>query len=551
MLKQLSIENFTLISKAEIAFGPGFTAITGETGAGKSVLLKALRAVCGDKTPATAVRTGAEKAVIEAEFEVKGNAEVAKILDEIGIDFEDELVLRREISQTGKGRARINGALATMQDLQTLGERLVQMHGQSEQLMLRDTRTHAQMLDAYCGTEGALASYRASYDEWTSCKRRIEEAKLRAEKLAAEKDFLKFQFDELKEAALKEGEEEALEERTALAAKGETERRLLGEISSELEGEAGLLDKMGLLEAKVRQLAAKVPGYETWHGQLSEAQEPYESVLRELARLTPHTEMSEAELNRANARLAKIQRLKRKYKTDVPGLLALCERRRSELESLENLDSDLAEFAKQERAAFKTATTKASALSEARRESAARLDREVEEHLHLLGMPSAKFKTSIEPSELSPNGADKIEFLLAPNQGEGERSLQKAVSGGELSRVLLAFKTATANSDKVPLLIFDEVDSGISGEVGNKIGEALKELGRTHQVLTITHLHQVASRAARQIAVMKEELEGRTYTRVSTLEREARIPELVRMLGEADSPSAREHAREILETGNA
>lgn len=551
MLKQLSIENFTLISKADLHFGGGFTAITGETGAGKSVLLKALRAVTGDKTPASAVRTGAEKAVIEAEFNVDGNAEVEALLAELGIDFEPELVLRREISQNGKGRARINGAVATMQDLQSLGERLVQLHGQSEQLMLRDVRTHAQMLDAYCGHEAALSSYRESYDAWVKSKRLIEETKLRAEKLAAEKDFLKFQFDELKEASLKEGEEEALEERTSLAAKGELERRLLSEISAELEGEAGLLDKIGVLEAKLRQLSAKIPSYGAWHDQLREAQDPYESVLRELSRMSPHTEMSEAELNKANARLAKIQRLKRKYKTDVPGLIALCERRRLELESLENLDSDLAEFSKREREAFNTAMAKASEISSARRENAVRLDREVEANLHQLGMPSAKFKTSIEAAELSPNGADKVEFLLAPNQGEGERSLQKAVSGGELSRVLLAFKTVTANSDKVPLLIFDEVDSGISGEVGNKIGEALKELGRTHQVLTITHLHQVASRAVRQIAVRKEELEGRTYTRVETLEDAARIPELVRMLGESDSPSAREHAREILENGNA
>lgn len=551
MLKQLSIENFTLISKTEVCFGPGFTAITGETGAGKSVLLKALRAVTGDKTPASAVRTGAEKAVIEAEFSVQGNADVAGLLAEMGIDFEPDLILRREISQNGKGRARINGVVATMQDLQNLGEKLVQMHGQSEQLMLRDVRTHAQMLDAYCGHETALESYREAYDAWTGSKRRIEETKLRAEKLAAEKDFLKFQFDELKEAALKEGEEEALEEKTSLAAKGELERRLLAEISEELEGETGLLDKINVLEAKLRQLAAKIPSYGAWHDQLREAQDPYESILRELSRLSPHTEMSEAELNKANARLAKIQRLKRKYKTDVPGLIALCERRRQELESLENLDSDLAEFTKQEREAFKTAAAKAAEISKARHENALRLDREVEENLHQLGMPSAKFKTAIESAELSPNGADKIEFLLAPNQGEGERSLQKAVSGGELSRVLLAFKTVTANSDKVPLLVFDEVDSGISGEVGNKIGEALKTLGRTHQVLTITHLHQVASRAARQIAVRKEELEGRTYTRVKTLESSDRIPELVRMLGESDSPTAREHAREILENGNA
>lgn len=550
MLKQITIKNFTLISEATIDFYSGFTAITGETGAGKSVLLKSLRAVCGDKTPASVVRTGADKAIVEAEFKVKDNENVKKILENLGIDFEDELVLRREIPQSGNGRARVNGVQVKLADLQDLGEELLQMHGQSEQLMLRDVRTHASMLDAFAENAETLSKYSAAYSEWTNAKRSIEETKERAERLAQEKDFFKFQFEELKEAALKPGEEEELEEKTSSAAKGETERRFLDELKGMLDGETGLLDQMNVFEAKLRQLASKIPSYNDWHVQLKDAMDPFDSILREIARIRPEAAMSEAELNKANSRLAKIQRLKRKYKTDVDGLIALRDKREEELASLENLDSDLAELEKALRAAKSRLDGIAAELSARREAAAARLDVAVETELHKLGMPAAHFHTAIAKTEPSPNGADHVEFLLAPNQGEGERSLQKAVSGGELSRVLLAFKTVTAATDKVPLLIFDEVDSGISGEIGNKIGDALRMLGTSHQVLTITHLHQVASRAKNQLAVKKEEIEGRTYTRIANLDYDGRVTELVRMLGESNNEQAREHAKQLLENNN-
>lgn len=550
MLKQISIQNFTLISEATVKFNEGFTAITGETGAGKSVLLKSLRAVCGDKTPSTVVRTGADKAIVEAEFDVRGNENIKKILEKLEIDFEDELVVRREIPQSGNGRARVNGVQVKIADLQELGEELLQMHGQSEQLMLRDVRTHAAMLDAYAENSALLAEYSRTYSAWVNAKKQIEETKERAEKLAQEKDFFKFQFEELKEAALKPGEEEELEEKTSSAAKGETERRYLDDINEMLDGENGILDQMNILEVKLRTLAAKIPNYEDWHEQLKDAMDPYETILREIARIKPEAAMSEAELNRANSRLAKIQRLKRKYRTDVEGLIALRDKREEELNSLENLDSDLEELGKAERRAKTELDNVGARLSRCRGEAAARLDVAVETELHALGMPAAHFHTSITAMEPCSNGFDHIEFLLAPNQGEGERSLQKAVSGGELSRVLLAFKTVTASTDRVPLLIFDEVDSGISGEIGNKIGDALRKLGQNHQVLTITHLHQVASRAKNQLAVKKEEIEGRTYTRIAELNYESRVTELVRMLGESNNEQARDHAKQLLENNN-
>lgn len=546
MLKQLSINGFTLIDHAEVPFRDGFTAITGETGAGKSVLLKALRMVCGDKAQASMVRTGEDKAVIEGIFDISGEPKVQKIVKDLDIDCDDELIIRREILENGKGRTRVNGSIVNQADLQEIGENLIQMHGQSEQLLLRDTRTHTQMLDDYAGNGELLGEYGNAWAAWNDVLARIRETEERAKDLAAQKDFLKFQFDELSKAALREGEEEELEEKVSAASKGETERRVLDEIQGILGGDNGLLDQVQILQAKMRSLAAKIPHYEDSLNALAEVADPFESICKDLLRLSPAKSLSPAEIDRANSRIATIQKLKRKYRTDVAGLIELTEKRKGELESLENLDSDLAELAKEEKKALSELERLAKELSAKRTEAAARFDSAVQSAIQRLGMPKAVFTTHIEPQTLSSNGSEKIEFMLAPNPGEGEKSLQKAVSGGELSRVLLAIKSVMADLDKVPLLIFDEVDSGISGEVGNTIGEALRNLGKHHQVLTITHLHQVASRAQNQLAVSKDEIDGRTFTTVRELDREGRVDELVRMLG-GDSETVREHARHLLE----
>ena len=546
MLKQLSINAFTLISQAEVPFRDGFTAITGETGAGKSVLLKALRLVCGDKAQATLVRSGETKAVVEALFDISGEPQVKSILDELEIDSDDELIIRREILENGKGRARVNGNVVSQSDLQRLGEELVQMHGQSEQLLLRDIRTHAQMLDDYAGNGELLKEYAVHWNEWNRIQAKIEETEKRAKELAAQKDFLKFQFDELQKAALKEGEEEELEERVGAASKSEIERRYLNEIQAMLGNEKGVLDQARVLQSKIRALASKLPQYETQLQSFEESFDPFECCCKELLRLSPSRTMSEADIDKANARIALIQKLKRNYRTDVPGLIALTAQRKEELECLENLDADLDELAKQAEGAHAALERGAARLTESRADAARRFDSAVEGFLRELGMPKASFKTSIAAQPLGATGADRIEFLLAPNPGEGEKTLQKAVSGGELSRVLLAIKSVMAELDRVPLLIFDEVDSGISGEVGNKIGEALRNLGKHHQVLTITHLHQVASRAQNQLAVSKKEEDGRTFTSVKELDYEGRVQELVRMLG-GESETVREHARQLLE----
>ncbi len=546
MLKQLSINGFTLIAKQEVPFHEGFTAITGETGAGKSVLMKALRLICGDRGQTSMVRSGEEKAVIEGLFDLKDLPQVKNLLVSLEIDSDDELIIRREILENGKGRVRVNGAIVSLSDLEKIGDMLIQMHGQSEQLLLRDIRTHAQMLDDYAGNTELLNDYSALWNEWNSIKNEIRETESRARELAAQKDFLKFQFEELSKTNLKLGEEEELVEKVSRGNKGEIEQNYLMEIQGLIGNDNGILDQTQCLLSKLKGLSQKVPRYEEVLNSLLEVSEPFESNCKDMMRLTPEKSLSEAELDRANGRIAEIQKLKRKYHTDVAGLLELAEKRKEELSCIENLDSDLEELNKKLRVCNEKLEKTAKALSDKRKNAADIFDKAVETNLQSLGMPKAVFKTQIETQDLSANGMDRIEFVLAPNPGEGQKSLQKAVSGGELSRVLLAIKTVMADLDAVPLLIFDEVDSGISGEVGNRIGEALRNLGKHHQVLTITHLHQVACRANHQLSVSKAETDGRTFTTVRDLDYEERIDELARMLGE-NSEITREHARQLLE----
>ena len=391
-----------------------------------------------------------------------------------------------------------------------------------------------------------MKNYSKLWSEWNSIRNKISETESRAKELAAQKDFLKFQFDELSKANLKLGEEEELEEKVSRGSKGEVEQNYLMEIQALVGNDNGILDQTQSLLSKLKGLAQKIPHYEEDLQALIEVSDPFESICKDLMRRTPEKSLSAAELDRANGRIAEIQKLKRKYRTDVAGLLELTEKRKEELGCIENLDSDLEELNRQLKACTDKLEKAATELSDSRKKAAAVFDKTVESNLQSLGMPKAVFKTQIAEQALSSSGKDRIEFLLAPNPGEGEKSLQKAVSGGELSRVLLAIKTVMAELDAVPLLIFDEVDSGISGEVGNSIGEALKNLGQHHQVLTITHLHQVASRAKNQLAVSKEEIDGRTYTHVVELDHEGRIKELSRMLG-GESDTIREHARQLLE----
>lgn len=549
MIKQLVIRNFALIEECTIRFEKGFTAITGETGAGKSMLMGALRTVIGGKPPVSAVRTGEEKAFVEAVFDISENLHAKAVLEAEEMDADDELVVSREILLSGKSRSRINGTVVNLATLERVCETLVQMHGQSDQLLLRDLRIQQKMLDSYCGDSEELSEYASAWNEWTSLKASLKKTEENARALSEQKEFIEFQKNELEKASLRNGEEAELEEKTARAKTGEMRIRAVEELRELFDGENGVQSKFESFRAKVRQLSVKLPEFESLSKRLEDAYDAFSFADDALQKAEEASaDLDPRELDRANSRLALIQRLKRKYRTDEAGLVELLFRRKRELESVENLDADLAELEKKIEKSEARLADCARALSEKRKAGKESLDSKVERMLQSLGMPKARFITQLSDDDYTPTGKDRIEFCIAPNVGEGEKPLRQAVSGGELSRVLLAFESVLAELDSIPLLVFDEVDSGISGEVGNRVGEALRNLGKFHQVLSITHLQQVACRAESHLAVEKHEnAEGRTVSTVKLLSYEERIVEIARMLGDAKSPTSLAHAKELLE----
>lgn len=552
MLEQLVIRNFALIEECTIRFEKGFSAITGETGAGKSMLMAALKTVVGGKPPVSAVRVGTEKASVEATFRISENSEAKRLLESQEIDSDDELVILREILASGKSRARVNGTVVNLATLERLGETLIQMHGQSDQLLLRDLHVQRKMLDEYSRIGTELSAYEKAWTEWTGLKAELQRTEENARKLSEQKEFLAFQKNELEKAALREGEEAELEAMTAKAAKAEAKIRAVEELRELFDGENGLRSKFDAFSARTRQLASKLPELEEWSRKLADAYDSLSFIEDALGDAEDSSDLDPAELDRANSRLAQIQRLKRKYHTDEAGLVELFSRRKRELESLENLDADLSEIRKKIQKCENRLQEAAGALTEKRKAGKIQLDAKVEKALQSLGMPKARFVTALTEDDYNPTGKDRVEFCIAPNVGEGEKPLRLAVSGGELSRVLLAFESALAELDRTPVLVFDEVDSGISGEVGNRVGEALRDIGKFHQVLSITHLQQVASRAASHLAVEKHEsAEGRTVSTVKLLSYQERIVEIARMLGDAKSPTSIAHAKELLEESHA
>jgi DNA repair protein RecN (Recombination protein N) len=552
MLEQLTIRNFALIEETTVKFGTGFSAITGETGAGKSVLMGALRVVVGGKTLPTMIRHGADKAFVEATFDISNNVEAKRVLESEEIDAEDELIIQREILAGGKNRTRVNGVIVKQSVLQDLGETLIQMHGQSDQLLLRDLRTQLNLLDDYCGCTEELKAYGEAWSTYNRLQEELRKTEENARNLAEQKEFLTFQKNELEKANLRAGEEAELEEKTSAASKSEAKMHAIEELSKLFDGENGLMSQFEIFQSKIRQFSSKLPEMEEWAVKLGDAYDSLSFIEDALRDAEESSELDPVELDRANTRLAQIQRLKRKYRTDEAGLIELFARRKQELDSLENLDADLSEIKKNiEKAKAKLAET-AGILTEKRKAGKQTLDTKVEEVLHSLGMPKATFNTDISEEDYSATGKDRVEFCMAPNFGEGQKPLRVAVSGGELSRVLLAFKSVMAEEDHVPVLVFDEVDSGISGEIGNKVGETLKEIGKYHQVLAITHLQQVACRAQSHLAVEKHENgEGRTISNVKLLSYNERIVEIARMLGDPQSPTSLAHAKEFLEEANA
>lgn len=547
MLELLRVKAFAIIEELEVHFAPGFNALTGETGAGKSILVDALHLVLGGRAQADSVRTGAEECEVQALFRPRDPAACDERLQSLGLPAAGgELVVRRTVQREGRSRAFVNGALATAAQLQQATRGLLDISGQHEHVGLLEPSLHLDLLDAHAG----LLPLRAGYGEAFAALSVAESARARLDSDEAQRvqrtDWLKFQLDELVKADPRPAEDEQLlQERRVLAA---AEKLRAGAQESE-----ALLSELGAVKAakRLEELAAIDPALGPLAQSVRGASAELAEAARELSRYAGRAGGDPQRLEDIDERLEVIRRLARKHGGTLAAALQRREQMQAELSSLENHDEELARRSEEVRKLAAAARSRAEDLSQKRRAAAAGFSSAVASELASLGMKSALDVRFSPVSEgaiegLGLRGLETAELLLSPNPGEDLRPLARIASGGELSRVLLAVKRVLAGSDPVDAYLFDEVDAGIGGATADAVGKALAAVARRRQVICITHLPQIAVFAARHLTVEKEVRKGRTHSAVAAVEGEDRVRELARLLSGKVSEVALEHARELL-----
>ena len=554
MLLQLSIRDIALIDRLTLSFGPGLTVLTGETGAGKSIIVGSLDFVLGGKADRDRIAGGAERGRVEALFDISALPRVQSALAEMGLETEDGLLpVCREILQSGRSVCRVAGEVVTVAQLRAVMAPLIDLHGQHAHQCLLDPAKHLQFLDALGDAEHRAATerVRALYGEWSAIARALREIETNDRERARREDMLRFQLEELDGAKLRAGEEDELTRQRALMRNAEKIRSGLEEAYGALSGdETGELP--GALDA-LQQAAKALGGLSKYDGrfealsvQLNDAMYAAESVAGELDGLREECGVDPRRLEQVESRLDQLDRLRRKYGATTVEMIAFRERVRAELDSTASSEEKREALKKQEKAAKAAFMKEAQALSEARRALAKACEGRVAAQLAALEMKSAVFEAAFsEDAAPSADGLDAVEFRLSANRGEPPRPLQKAASGGELSRVMLALKCVEAENDGVPTLVFDEIDTGVGGATGVAIAEKLREVGAKRQVLCVTHLPQIAAAARTQFWVEKSVRDGRTHTDARELDTDGRVEAVAQMLGGGET--ARAHARAMIE----
>ena len=558
MLSLLHIENIALIDQADISFGSGFNVLTGETGAGKSIIIDAISAVLGERTSRDLIRTGEKSALVTALFR---DLPSLPWFQETGIgpDENGELLISRRIQGDGKNICRVGGVPCTVVQLRTLGSQLIDIHGQHDGQQLMDESCHLAYLDSFGELEPALSAYREEYAKLDALRKQIASLQMDETEKARRLDILQFQIDELESAHLRLGEEEELDERKAMlrsadqlvAAVEGAYHALFGTDSQ--DGAASLLAEAEGNLSRVSNLSADL-------SQLSEnlAALRYgtEDAAERLRNLKNSFNFYPKKLDQVEDRLDHLHRLKKKYGATVRDMLDYLNKIRQELDQIELSDDLLIKLKKQRKAQLAMTRTLAETLSAQRKAAAERLKARIEEELRQLDMTKVRFQTEFSPKPgklgLDDTGMDEVRFLMSANVGENLKPIAKVASGGELSRIMLALKNVLAENDNICTLIFDEVDTGVSGRAAGKVAEKMSRLSLTCQVLCVTHLAQIAAMSDYHYSVHKEEKNGRTYTSVETLDRPGRRAELARLTGGAhQSEAILKGAEELLKEADA
>lgn len=550
MLKQLYIKNFTLIDELNISLYPGFSVITGETGAGKSIILGAIGLLLGNRADSKAIKAGRDRCVIEAHFDLSRYG-MQKFFDDNDIDYDaDDTIIRRELTAAGKSRAFINDTPVPLTRMRELGEQLVDIHSQHQNLLLQKEDFQLNVVDIIAQDTEQLKVYQKEYYAYRKAKELLEELKAEIAKNRENEEFMRFQHKELDDANLQEGELEQLEQEAETLSHSEDIKTALFEADSALSGDDdSILDKLKNATHQLENICDVYPSMADVAGRMQSSYIELKDIAQEISSSVDHVEFDPNRLDAINTRLDKLYTLQQKFHVEtVTELIATRDRIAEQLSHIDNGDEDIEEKEKEVAALLVKAEKQAALLTSIRQKSAKAIEKEMKGRLIPLGIPNVRFEIAFADKPLSGNGADKVSFLFSANKSTQLQPVSQVASGGEIARVMLSLKAMISGAVKLPTIIFDEIDTGVSGKIAEKMADIMEEMGlQNRQVLSITHLPQIAAKGSHHYKVLKEETENGTISHMKELNNQERIEEIAQMLSGSDiTQAALANAKELL-----
>lgn len=552
MLRSLYIQNYALIEKLDISFEQGFSVITGETGAGKSIILGAIGLLLGQRADVKSIRTGATKCIIEARFDIS-NYHMQPFFEENELDYEDECILRRELYASGKSRAFINDTPAQLAQMKELGEQLIDIHSQHQNLLLNKEGFQLNVLDLLAHDEPALSAYQAAYKQWKQAQNDLDRLLERAARDKADEDYIRFQWEQLEEAHLTKGEQEELEQEAETLSHAEDIKASLYRTDQLFNNEeGGLLSNLKECCNVMAELQAVYPAAEEWANRLESSYIELKDIADEVSDREEQVEFNPTRLDEVNERLNLIYSLQQKHRMDtVDELMALRDDYATRLASISSSDEEIETLKKRCGELQSEVRRQATGLTEARREAAREVERQMAARLVPLGMPNVRFVVDMgERKEPGLHGMDTVTFLFSANKNGTLQNISSVASGGEIARVMLSVKAMIAGAVKLPTIVFDEIDTGVSGEIADRMADIMQEMANNdRQVISITHLPQIASRGRAHYKVYKKDNETETNSHIRRLTDEERVEEIAHMLSGATlTEAALNNARALLKT---
>lgn len=550
MLKQLYIKNFTLIDELNISLYPGFSVITGETGAGKSIILGAIGLLLGNRADSKAIKAGRDRCVIEAHFDLSRYG-MQKFFDDNDIDYDaDDTIIRRELTAAGKSRAFINDTPVPLTRMRELGEQLVDIHSQHQNLLLQKEDFQLNVVDIIAQDADQLKVYQKEYYAYRKAKELLEELKAEIAKNRENEEFMRFQHKELDDANLQEGELEQLEQEAETLSHSEDIKTALFEADNALSGDDdSILDKLKNATHQLENICDVYPSMADVAGRMQSSYIELKDIAQEISSSVDHVEFDPNRLDAINTRLDKLYTLQQKFHVEtVTELIATRDRIAEQLSHIDNGDEDIEEKEKEVAALLVKAEKQAALLTSIRQKSAKAIEKEMKGRLIPLGIPNVRFEIAFAEKPLSGNGADKVSSLFSANKSTQLQPVSQVASGGEIARVMLSLKAMISGAVKLPTIIFDEIDTGVSGKIAEKMADIMEEMGlQNRQVLSITHLPQIAAKGSHHYKVLKEETENGTISHMKELNNQERIEEIAQMLSGSDiTQAALANAKELL-----